>query len=428
MNLVERDRRAIWHPYTQMKTAEPPIVIARGEGALLFDEDDRAYIDAISSWWVTLHGHSHPHIAKKIQEQLARLDHVIFAGFTHAPAVELGERLLQKMPQNHEKIFFSDNGSTAVEVGIKMAIQHWANRGSNKRRILTLENGYHGDTFGAMSASGRGAFVAPFAPFLFDVSHLPVPTAGHEEEALAALKSALSKRDVAAFIFEPLVQGASGMVMYAADVLQDLLTLCRRHDVITIADEVLTGFGRCGRFLAVDHQEVPPDIVCLSKGLTGGTLPMGATSCSGEVYEAFHSDDKMHTFFHGHSFTANPVGCATALGSLDLLERDACWENIRRIEARHHSQIEAFRNHRLVKDARQTGTILALEFDSGSETSYFSEIRDRLYRFFLDQGVLLRPLGNVVYILPPYCISNDQLDTVYQSIQEALEALVQRRL
>ena len=426
MNLVERDRRTIWHPYTQMKTADPPIAIARAEGALLFDEHGRAYIDAISSWWVCLHGHSHPHIAKKIQEQLARLDHVIFAGFTHAPAVELAERLLQRMPAGHAKVFFSDNGSTAVEVGIKMAIQYWVNRGTEKRRIIALENGYHGDTFGAMSASGRGPFVQPFAPFLFDVDHLPTPTAGREEETLDALKKALSKEDVAAFIFEPLVQGAGGMVMYAPDVLKGLLTLCRQHGVVTIADEVMTGFGRCGRFLAVDHQDVPADIVCLSKGLTGGTLPMGATSCSGDVYEAFHSDDRMHTFFHGHSFTANPVGCATALASLDLLERDACWDNIRRIEARHQEQIDSFRNHRLVRDARQTGTILAVEIDSGNETSYFNKIRDQLYRFFLEKGVLLRPLGNVVYVMPPYCISNDQLDTVYQSMHGALDGVVQR--
>ena len=428
MNLVERDRRVIWHPYTQMKTADPPIAITRGEGTLLFDEDGRAYIDAISSWWVCLHGHSHPHIAKKIQEQLARLDHVLFAGFTHAPAVELAERLLQKMPENHAKLFFSDNGSTAVEVGLKMAIQYWVNRGIEKRRIIALENGYHGDTVGAMSASGRGAFVQPFAPFLFEVSHLPAPTPGHEEETLAALKNVLSDGDVAAFIFEPLVQGAGGMIMYAPDVLKDLLTLCRRHDVVTIADEVMTGFGRCGRFLAVDHQDVPPDIVCLSKGLTGGTLPMGATSCSGNIYEAFHSEDKRHMFFHGHSFAANPVGCATALASLDLLERDTCWEDIRRIEARHREQIEAFRDHRLVRDARQTGTILAVEIDSGSETSYFNEIRDQLYRSFLEKGVLLRPLGNVVYVLPPYCISDEQLDTVYHSMEDALEALAQQRI
>ena len=425
MNLVERDRRAVWHPYTQMKTADAPIAIARAEGALLFDEHGRAYIDAISSWWVCLHGHSHPHISKKIQEQLARLDHVIFAGFTHAPAVELAERLLQRMPANHAKVFFSDNGSTAVEVAIKMALQYWVNRGTEKRRIIALKNGYHGDTFGAMSVSGRGNFVQPFAPFLFDVEYLPTPTAGHEEATLDALKKTLSERDVAAFIFEPLVQGAGGMVMYAPDVLKDLLTLCSQYDVITIADEVMTGFGRCGRFLAVDHQDVPADIVCLSKGLTGGTLPMGATSCSSDVYQAFHSDDRMRTFFHGHSFTANPVGCATALASLDLLERDACWDNIRRIEARHQEQIDSFRNHRFVRDARQTGTILAVEIETGSETSYFNEIRDQLYRFFLEKGVLLRPLGNVVYVMPPYCISNEQLDRVYQSMHDALDGLVQ---
>ena len=310
---------------------------------------------------------------------------------------------------------------TAVEVGVKMAIQYWVNRGIDKRRILALDNGYHGDTFGAMSVSGRGAFVEPFAPFLFEVTYLPTPTAGREEEARAALRQALGQGDVAAFVFEPLVQGAGGMVMYSADVLRDLLALCKQEGVVTIADEVMTGFGRTGRFLAVDHQDVAPDVVCLSKGLTGGTLPMGATSCSGDIYDAFHSDDKKHTFFHGHSFTANPVGCAASLASLDLLERDACWEDIRRIAARHEAQLERFRRHRLVRDVRQTGTILAVEIDTGSETSYFNTIRDELYRFFLSRGVLLRPLGNVVYVLPPYCISNQELDTVYESMERALE-------
>jgi adenosylmethionine-8-amino-7-oxononanoate aminotransferase len=427
MNLVERDGRVIWHPYTQMKTADAPIAIARGEGALLFDEAGRSLIDAISSWWVCLHGHSHPHIAQKIQEQLARLDHVIFAGFTHAPAVELAERLLKRMPANHAKIFFSDDGSTAVEVGIKMAIQYWVNRGKERRRIVALENGYHGDTFGAMSASGRGAFVQPFAPFLFDVTHVPTPIPAHEKESLAALKSALRGGDVGAFVFEPLVQGAGGMLMYSPEALKDLLALCREHDVVTIADEVMTGFGRSGRFLATDHQDERPDIVCLSKGLTGGTLPMGATSCSEEVYQAFHSDDRRHTFFHGHSYTANPVGCAAAHGSLDLLERDGCWDDIRRIAARHQEQLEIFRHHPLVRDARQTGTILAVEIESANDTSYFNEIRDELYRFFLGRGVLLRPLGNVVYVLPPYCISNEQLETVYESLRDALEAFTPRQ-
>ena len=423
MDLVERDRRVVWHPYTQMKTADPPIAVARAEGALLFDDKGGTYIDAISSWWVCLHGHSMPHIIQRIQEQLARLDHVIFAGFTHYPAVELAERLLEKMPTSHTRLFFSDNGSTAVEVGVKMAIQYWVNRGKPRRRILGLESGYHGDTFGAMSVSARGAFVRPFTPFLFDVTHLPTPTPGHEEECLAALTSALRDNDVAAFIFEPLVLGAGGMLMYSPDILRDMLALCRAHGVLSIADEVMTGFGRCGRFLATDHQDEPPDIVCLSKGLTGGALPMGATSCSGNVYETFHSDDKAHTFFHGHSYTANPVGCAAGLGSLDLLERDDCWENIRRIEASHRNQIDFFRSHRSVRDARQTGTILALEIDSPDETSYFNVIRDELYRFFLAQGVLLRPLGNVVYVLPPYCISDDQLETVYQSLRDALGTL-----
>lgn len=421
MSLSERDRQIIWYPYTQMKTAPLPIEIVRAEGALLYDADGKAYIDAIASWWLTTHGHAHPHIARRIAEQARLLEHVIFAGFTHQPAVELAERLLKILPQNQARIFFSDNGSTAVEVALKMAIQYWHNQGLNRRQIIAFENAYHGDTFGAMSVSGRGGFVAPFLPYLFDVKYIPAPIPGFEHKSLAALERQLGSDDVAAFIFEPLVQGAAGMLMHEPGPLNALLKLCKKNEVITIADEVMTGFGRTGKMFAVEHLTCKPDIMCLSKGLTGGTMPLAVTSCSEHIYRAFLSEDKFKTLFHGHSYTANPIGCAAALASLDLFDQPVAMQSIRRIAANHAKQLARFRDHPGVKEVRHRGVILAIEFETGEATSYFNSLRDQLYDFFMARSVLLRPLGNVIYILPPYCITDEQLRTVYGVIQEALD-------
>ena len=420
--LAERDQQVIWHPYTQMQTAGLPLPILKGEGALLFDESGQSYIDAVSSWWVNLHGHSHPHIARKVAEQISQLDHVIFAGFTHAPAVELAENLLQVLPDNQKRIFYSDNGSTAVEVALKMAIQFWANQGQAKTRIIAFRDSYHGDTFGAMSVSSRSAFTQPFNAYLFDVLFVEVPVAGREEACLQQLRQYAAQGDVAAFIFEPLVLGTAGMVMYPPEILDQLLALCRRHDILTIADEVMTGFGRTGRTFASAYLQQPADMFCLSKGLTGGTMALGVTSCSSRIYEGFLSADKARTFFHGHSFTANPIACAAALASLELLLAAETQHHIRRIQDRH----AAFRNriaaHPACQHIRQTGTILALEFKTGG-TSYFSNIRDFLYQLALEHRVLLRPLGNIIYVIPPYCITDEQLTTVYGVIEKMADAL-----
>jgi adenosylmethionine-8-amino-7-oxononanoate aminotransferase len=297
MGLTERDLKVIWHPYTQMKTALPPVPIVRGEGALLFGEDGKQYIDAISSWWVNIHGHAHPYIAKKVAEQLLKLEHVIFAGFTHEGAVELGERLLKILPQNQQKVFYSDNGSTAVEVAIKMCLQYWHNKGENRTRIVAFKNAYHGDTFGAMAVSGRSAFTAAFDQLLFDVEFIDLPN----EENIHRVKSQISslKSEVACFIFEPLVQGASGMLMYEAKYLDQLMKHCREEGVLMIADEVFTGFGRTGKSFACYHVEELPDVMCFSKGLTGGTMALGLTTCTQEIYDAFLWDDKLKTLFHG---------------------------------------------------------------------------------------------------------------------------------
>lgn len=414
-NLAERDHNVIWHPYTQMKTAALPIPIVRGEGALLFAEDGKTYIDAVASWWVNLHGHAHPYIAQKVHEQLQTLEHVIFAGFTHPAAVTFAERLIQILPKGQSRIFYSDNGSTAVEVALKMAIQYWQNTGIPKRKIIAFRDSYHGDTFGAMAVSARSAFTAPFWSYLFEVCFIDVPIPGQEEETIKQLEVYAHDGDIAAFIFEPLVLGTAGMVMYNSKVLDQLLSICQQHDILTIADEVMTGFGRTGRTFASDYLQHQPDMVTLSKGLTGGTMALGATSCNEKIYEAFLSDDKRKTLFHGHSYTGNPVACAAGLASLDLLLQEETQQHIIRIGQRHAAFAEQFKSMAKVAEVRLQGTILAVEFEAEG-TSYFNKMGDTLYSFALEQGVILRPLGNIIYVIPPYCITDAQLDQVYQTI------------
>ncbi len=422
MSLRERDQAVIWHPYTQMKTAPLPIPIVRGEGAYLIDEEGNRYLDAVSSWWVNLHGHAHPYIAQKVSEQLHTLEHVIFAGFTHPKAVELAERLLQRLPGQPQKLFYSDNGSTAVEVGLKMAFQYWYNQGRPRTRIVALENAYHGDTFGAMAASARSSFTAPFTPLLFDVDFIPLPTRNNLPQIKETLKHLLADHQHAAFLFEPLVQGAGGMLMYEPDLLDEILQLCRSHELLLIADEVMTGFGRTGKLFACDHLQHAPDIICLSKGLTGGFMAFGATSCTQAIYDAFLSEDKTKTFFHGHSYTGNPLACAAALASLDLVERPDFQQNLDRISAQHQQFQDRVQTHSLVRECRCQGTILALEFEVASNYSYFSQIRDHLYQFFLERKIICRPLGNVIYLIPPYCITNEELSYIYHAMEEAIHA------
>jgi len=419
MSLVERDLKVIWHPYTQMKTALPPVPIVRGEGACLFDEDGKRYIDAVSSWWVNIHGHSHPYIAKKVSEQLNKLEHAIFAGFTHEGAVELAERLLAILPGNQKKAFYSDNGSTAVEVALKMCLQYWHNQGQTRTKILAFKNAYHGDTFGAMAVSSRSAFTAAFDSLLFEVEFIDLP----DESNINDLKTQISnlKSNLACFIFEPLIQGTAGMLMYEPRYLNELMKHCRKEHILMIADEVMTGFGRTGKAFACSHVSEQPDIMCFSKGLTGGTMALGLTTCTQQIFDAFLSDDRLKTLFHGHSFTANPVACAAALASLDVFLENATIKNIERIESSHREFAGRIKNHPKIKTTRQTGTILAMEWETGDDTSYFSTLRDTLYKFFLAAGIILRPLGNIIYILPPYCITNDELHYIYSKIEQALE-------
>lgn len=416
--LSERDSAVIWHPYTQMQTAPAPIGIVKGEGALLTDEQGQTYIDATSSWWVNIHGHAHPHITQRLAEQAALLHHSIFAGYTHEPAVALAEQLLPVLPGSQARVFYSDNGSTAVEVALKMTIQYWQNKGLPRRKLLAFHNAYHGDTFGAMSVSGRSVFTAAFDDYLFDVTFLDLPDA----QNLPALLSAIDDlgTDVAAFIFEPLVQGAGGMLMYDPQALDTLLAHCRSKGILLIADEIMTGFGRTGTRFAMDQLATPPDMVTLSKGLTGGTMAMGITTCTADIYEAFLSTDKMKTLFHGHSFTANPLTCAAALASLELFLAPACAGNRNRIAVQHAAFADTLRRQPGVKNVRQTGTILAFEISTGEADSYINDLSGFLHGFFREKRVMLRPLGNTLYILPPYCITDEQLAVVYASILDML--------
>ncbi len=420
--IKERDREVIWHPYTPMKAWPEAIAIVKGEGVYLIDEDGNRYIDAISSWWVNLHGHSHPYIAEKVSEQLSVLEHCIFAGFTHEPAVRLAERLLEILPKGMRKIFYSDNGSTAVEVAIKMSLQYWNNKGVKKKKLVALQNAYHGDTFGAMAVSGRSVFTEAFSDYLFDVSFIPFAGKGMEEASVTALESILQKDDIAAFIVEPLVQGSAGMQMYSPEVLEQYFVLCRKYDVHIIADEVMTGFGRTGKLFACDHIQTSPDIVCLSKGLTGGSMPLGITACTQDIFDAFYDDDRTKMLYHGHSFTANPTICAAALASLDLLLMDSCSESRQRIAKAHMAFAESIKANPVIADIRQRGTIIAIELKTDTP-SYHHSLRDVMYRFFLEKKILMRPLGNIIYLFPPYCISNDELEYIYGCIKEFLKQL-----
>lgn len=426
MSLRQRDKEIIWHPYTQMKRWPEAIGISKGKGAVLTQEESGMEIlDAISSWWVTLHGHSHPYIADKIHEQLLNLEHCIFAGFTHATAVELAERLLPILPGDMARIFYSDNGSTAVEVALKMAHQYHQNLGeTQKTKIMAIEGAYHGDTFGAMSVSARSLFTEQFNQMLFDVIFIPFPGTDNESATLTALETALKTGEVSAFIAEPLIQGSGGMRMYPPETLEKMMLLCRQYECLIIADEVMTGFGRTGTLFACDQlTTAKPDMVCLSKGLTGGTLPMGVTACTSDIFDAFLSEDAHKTLYHGHSFTANPVGCAAGLASLDILLGDECQSAIKRITAFHQGKINEFKQHPRLKDVRQCGTIIAFEIDAGESTDYLNQKRDFIYKFFIDRQILMRPLGNIIYILPPYCITDEQLQTVYDGISELLNVI-----
>jgi adenosylmethionine-8-amino-7-oxononanoate aminotransferase len=410
----------IWHPYTQHALQPDMTMIARGEGAWLETADGRRILDAISSWWVVTHGHRHPRIVKAIQNQADHLDQVIFAGFTHEPAERLAKQLIELAPAGLEHVFFSDSGSTAVEVALKMALGYWRHTGRPRTRILALEHGYHGDTFGAMSAGARGLFNAPYEPLLFEVGRIPFPSSGREQATIDALEAACRDTPVAALIVEPLILGAGGMLSYPAAILAEMKRVCEAHGALLIADEVMTGWGRTGTLFACEQAGIAPDIACYAKGLTSGALPLAATLCRSEIFQAHYSTDRRRTFFHSSSYTANPIACAAAVANLEVWESEPVAQRIETLAAGHAQRLNPFRSDPRFSDVRQLGTIAALDLRV-EQGGYLAGVGPKLSAFFLEKGLLLRPLGNTIYVLPPYCITAGELDLIYGAIDEAAD-------
>ena len=433
-NLAARDQRHLWHPYTQMQNQPPPLAIVRAEGIYLYTDDGRRILDGISSWWVNIHGHAHPTLNAALAKQVSELEHVVFAGCTHRPAVEFGERLAELLPAGLSRVFYSDDGSTAVEVALKMAWQYWRNRGDQSRRtFIALDHAYHGDTVGAMSVSEASSFTEPFGSLLFSVTRVHEPychrcpvgldRASCQIECLGRLEAYLQTHGetVAGVLVEPMLQGVGGMIVWPAEFLAGVRDLCSRHGTLMIADEVFTGFGRTGRMFACEHAAVTPDIICLSKGLTAGYLPMGATVATESVYEAFLSDDRQKTFFHGHSYTANPLACAVALASLDIFRDDNVLERISALEAQLRSGFERLRELPTVGDVRVIGGVGAVELtDPVARAGYFDQRGPRIEDAFLQRDLLIRPLGNVVYFMPPYVISEAETAGVLEAMYDVL--------
>jgi len=418
MSLKERDKKHLWHPLTQHKLQPEAIAITKAKGCVLTDEDGKEYIDAIASWYTCMYGHCNEYITSRVSSQMQQLDQVIFSGFTHEPAVKLSEALIQILPKNQNKLFFSDNGSTSVEIGIKMTLQFHFNQGEKRNTLIAFEDGFHGDTFGAMSVSGLSVYNGPFADFFLDVKRIPTPNGTNHEAILKTLKDIVETYQVAGFVYEPLVQGAAAMKMHDARGLESILSFCKKNNIVTVADEVMTGFGKTGKNFASDYMDTKPDIMCLSKALTAGLMPMAITSCSQEIYDAFYSDDIGKGLFHGHTYSANPLACTAALAGIELLQTDEIQNNIQHVKASHERFNLRIKHHPKVKSTRQLGVIYAL--DLKTEISRYGNLRDKLFLFFLDKGVFLRPLGNTIYIQAPYVISDEQLEKVYQTIEEAL--------
>jgi adenosylmethionine-8-amino-7-oxononanoate aminotransferase len=409
----------IWHPFTQHGLDEPIQQIARAEGAALYTADGSRIIDAISSWWVTTHGHCHPRIVAAIVEQASELDQIIFAGHTHEPAETLARDLVDLLPAPLSHVFFSDSGSTSVEVALKMALGYWRNRGEPRHRIIVMEHSYHGDTIGGMSVGARGVFNQPYQPLLFDVARLPFPADSVEHATLDALDRICADEVPAALIVEPLVLGAGGMLIYTPAVLREMRAICARHGVLFIADEVMTGWGRTGTLLACEQADVVPDILCLSKGITGGTLPLAVTVATPPIFEAHRSKNRADMFFHSSSYTANPIACAAANANLAIWREEPVLERIAGLCDRQQRHIEAVGKMGGVRNPRRIGTIAAFELDQ-PESNYLSDLGPRLMAHFRDRNLLVRPLGNTIYTMPPYCIGDDDLDSIHTAIADAV--------
>lgn len=419
---MSNSRSAVWHPFAQHALEEGFPTIVSAAGAYLMTADGRRIIDAISSWWVITHGHRHPHIVAAIRKQAERLDQIIFAEYTHEAAEQLAQKLLAIVPEGLEHVFFSDSGSTSVEVALKMALGFWHHSASRRHRIVVMQGSYHGDTVGTMSVGARGVFTETYDPLLFDVSTIPFPFPGQEAQSFDALETLCRRDDTAAFIVEPLVLGAGGMLMYPPSVLRELHRICRTHGVLFIADEVMTGWGRTGSLFACEQAAITPDIACYSKGLTGGSLPLAVTLCRPEIFDAHYAHDRRRTFFHSSSFTANPIACAAALANLEVWAAEPVRARIAELESRHREYLQEFVNDARFANVRQTGTIVAMDVRT-TDSGYLASVGQQLRSAFRAANVLLRPLGNTIYILSPYCVSPADLEIIYGTIRETVRAL-----
>ncbi len=419
MTLQERDKKHLWHPLKQHQLNPDSLAIVKAKGCVLTDENGNEYIDAISSWYTCMFGHCNDFIIDTVYRQMQQLDQVMFSDFTHEPAIQLSEELIKILPKGQNRIFFNDNGSTAVEAGIKMALQYYFNVEEKRNTFIAFENGFHGDTFGAMSVSGLSVYNGPFEDFLMDVQRIPTPNGENHPEILAKLKKYSENYKIAGFIYEPIIQGAAGMKIHDTKGLNEILNFCKTNDILTIADEVMTGFGKTGRNFASDFIETKPDIICLSKALTGGLVPLAITSCTEKIYAAFLSNEMAKGFFHCHTYSGNPIACSAANAAIALLQTHEIQKNIKEISTSHIQFKERILKHPKVKTARTQGVIFALDLDTKMER--YGNLRDKLLSFFMKRGVFLRPLGNTIYIQVPYVITKEQLQKVYKTIEEALE-------
>ncbi|MDN3595639.1 adenosylmethionine--8-amino-7-oxononanoate transaminase [Zunongwangia endophytica] len=419
LNLAERDKKHLWHPLTQHKTASDAIGITKAKGVKLYDESGKEYIDGISSWYTCVYGHCNEFITDRVAARMKNLDQVVFSGFTHQPAVELSEALIKILPEGQQKLFFNDNGSTATEIGIKMALQYHHNLGNDRKVMLAFEEGFHGDTFGAMSVSSLSVYNGAFEDHFIEVQRIPVPTGDNNSEVIEKLQQLIQNHNFAGFIYEPLVQGAAAMKMHDKEGLNQILKICKENEIICVADEVMTGFGKTGSYFASDYIATKPDVVCMSKALTAGLLPMGLTSCSQKIYDAFYSEDIAKGLFHGHTYTANPLACTAALAGVELLTSEAMQANIKRIEKLHQDFGEKIKNHPKVSNIRQLGIIFA--FDLNVKMERYGNLRNQLFRYFMDHGVFLRPLGSTIYITAPYITSDEEMQKIYDVIEGVFE-------
>ena len=421
MTLAERDKKYIWHPLKQHQTHPESLGIVKAKGCVLTDEFGNEYIDAVSSWYTCMFGHCNDYIIEKVHQQMQQLDQIMFSDFTHPAAVELSEKLIAILPKNQAKIFFNDNGSTAVEAAIKMALQYYFNKGEKRSAFIAFENGFHGDTFGAMSTSGLSVYNGPFEDFLINVHRIPVPNGDNHQEILNQLEKITNEYSITAFVYEPIVQGAAGMKIHNADGLNVILKFLQSKSILTIADEVMTGFGKTGKYFASDYVTTKPDIMCMSKALTGGMVPMAITSCTQEIYDAFLSNDIAKGFFHCHTYSANPIACAASIASIELLTSDEIQKSIDRITIAHQKFSDKIKQHSKVKSTRNIGVIFALDLDTNMDR--YGSLRDLLLKSFMEKGVFLRPLGNTIYIQVPYVITEEELNKVYKAIENVLDEL-----